>query len=288
MVQILKSVGIAVALAGATQVAFAQDKSGYSLSNPVPDHYLRDMTTDRPDTTESAFTIDAGRVQVETNLIGFTRSRPDEAGEVTDSLEFATMNVRVGLTHNTEINVIWQPHGVLRVRSVEAGGKLRESGVGGLDLRGKINLWGNDTFDIAGSAMALLPFITLPTDQNNGISPSDIEGGFIVPFALALPASFGLGVNGGVVWVRGHDGGYRPEYLATAAIAYEWNDQIGTYYEVSATFNTGNLGGDSAVLLGTGLTYAVNDNLQLDAGVNFGVTDSADRIASFVGVSRRF
>ena len=56
------------------------------------------MTTDRPDTTESPFTVDAGRVQVETNLLGFSRSRPDADGVVTDTYEFATTNIRIGLT----------------------------------------------------------------------------------------------------------------------------------------------------------------------------------------------
>jgi hypothetical protein len=276
------------ALVAGTQGSVAQDKSKYSLFDPTPDRFLRDMTTDRPDTTESPFTIDAGRVQVETNVFGYALSRPDVDGSVTDSFEIATTNIRVGLTHNTELNIVWQPHGVVDTRSLGIGGRVRESGVGGLDLRGKINFWGNDTFESVGSAMALLPFVTLPTDEDNGIGPADIEAGFIVPLALTLPSNAELGVNGGVVWVKGDDSSYRPEYLATAALAYEWNEYLGTYYEIAATFNTGDPRSDTAVVLGTGVTYALSDNLQLDAGINFGVTESADRINPFVGVSQRF
>ena len=36
------------------------------------------------------------------------------------------------------------------------------------------------------------------------------------------------------------------------------------------------------------MTYTVTENLQLDAGVNFGVTSAADRVNPFVGVSTRF
>jgi hypothetical protein len=250
---------------------------------------LRDMTTDRPDTTESPFTIDAGHVQVETNLAAYVRSRPDVDGAVTDTFEFATTNIRIGLTTNTEVNVVWQPYGSARTRSAGGAASQHASGIGGLDIRGKINLWGNDTFDNMGSALALLPFLTLPTDSDNGISPGQVEGGLIVPLALALPANFGLGLNGGVVWVKS-DGadGYHAEYLATASLAYEWNAKLGTYYEVAATFNTGDPRSDSVVLLGTGVTYAMSENLQLDAGVNFGVTDAADRINPFIGISRRF
>jgi hypothetical protein len=45
-------------------------------------------------------------------------------------------------------------------------------------LRGKINLWGNDTYGKPGSsALALLPFVVLPTDRHNGIGPELVEGG---------------------------------------------------------------------------------------------------------------
>ena len=57
---------LAVATAGSVMGA---DKSAYSILNPTPDRLLRDMTTDRPDTTESPFTVDAGRMQVETNVV---------------------------------------------------------------------------------------------------------------------------------------------------------------------------------------------------------------------------
>src|SRR5690606_6853586 len=68
----------AVLLAGpigpalATEASSPQDdKSFYTLANPTPDRLLRDLTTDRPDMTESPFTVDAGRVQTETNLFGY-------------------------------------------------------------------------------------------------------------------------------------------------------------------------------------------------------------------------
>lgn len=265
----------------------AADKSRYSLFDPTPDRQLREMTTDRPDTTESPFTVDAGHVQVETTLLGYARSRPDDDDAVTDSYEMATTNVRIGLTNETEINLVWQPYGTARTRQP---GVLttHDSGVGSFDIRGKINVWGNDTFAKTGSALALLPFITLPTDDDSGISPEFVEGGLIVPAAFTLPHNFGLGVNGGAVWGKDDDAsGYHTEYIATASLSYEWSSKLGTYYEIATTFHTEDPRGD-IVILATGVTYAVTDNLQLDAGINFGVTEAADRFNPFVGVSQRF
>jgi hypothetical protein len=279
-------IGIAamMAMPGTT---IADEKSRYSIFNPTPDRLLREMTTDRPDTTESPFTVDAGRIQIETGLFGYTRSRADIDGIVVDTYELATTNIRVGLTHNTEINIVWQPYGVVRGRHDDPALRFRDSGIGGLDLRVKVNLWGNDTPGKPGkTALALLPYVTLPTDRHNGISPDHVEGGLIVPFSIDLTDKFGLGINTGVAFSKDGDlSGYDTAYIATASLAYAWNDKFGTYHEIATEL--GGEGGD-VVILATGMTYAINDNVQLDAGVNFGVTSASDRINPFLGISTRF
>jgi hypothetical protein len=278
----------AALLLGAGGDAPADEKSRYWLFNPTPDRLLRELTTDRPDTTESPFTVDAGRIQVEANVLGYARSRPDQDGTATDGYEIGTTNIRIGLTSYAEFNLVWQPLGVVRTREVDPANAFRQSGIGGVDLRAKVNLWGNDTFEKTGSALALLPYVTLPTDRHNGISPEFVEGGLILPYAMKLPAKFGLGLNGGVAWIKSEVGaGYHAEYLASASLAYEWSEKLGTYYEVAARFNAHDPRGD-VVVLGSGLTVKLDKNLQLDAGVNVGVTSAADRINPFVGVSRRF
>jgi hypothetical protein len=286
-----RTVGAAGALLVTIGIAAASDqnKSQYTLFNPTPDRLLRDLTTDRPDTTESPFTVDAGRIQVETNLFGYTRSRPDVDGTVTDSYDFLITNVRIGLTHASEINVVFQPYGIVRTRPLDPVLATRSSGTGGVDIRAKFNLWGNDAFERPGAtAFAVLPFITLPTDRNNGISPDGVEGGLILPFAVKLSEKFGLGLNAGVHVVRNSDTPeHHAEYLTSASLSYEWTEEVSTYYEVAARFNTGNPLGDVAVLA-TGLTYKLNKNLQLDGGVRFGATRAADRFSPFVGVSARY
>ena len=134
-----------------------------------------------------------------------------------------------------EVDVVWQPYGVARSRHADPIASFRDSGVGGVDLRAKFNLWGNDTFDKPGStALGLLPFVTLPTNKSNGISPEHVEGGLIVPFAINLPHNFGLGLNVGTVFLR-DDGssGYHTEYLTSASLSYSWNDKLGSRSERS-------------------------------------------------------
>ncbi len=48
------------------------DKSGYNLFNPVPENLMRELSPDRPDETESPYTVDAGHYQLEMDFANFT------------------------------------------------------------------------------------------------------------------------------------------------------------------------------------------------------------------------
>ncbi|MES2694640.1 MAG: hypothetical protein V4773_14280, partial [Verrucomicrobiota bacterium] len=54
----------------------------------------RELTTDRPDTTETPFTIEPGKVQLETSVATWSRDRLD--GVRTTEWEIAPFNVRIG------------------------------------------------------------------------------------------------------------------------------------------------------------------------------------------------
>jgi hypothetical protein len=278
--------GIALLAAGAARAEPSDNKWQYTLFNPTPDRLLREFTTDRPDTTEGAFTVDAGHVQFETNVFGYSRSFPDK-GVVTRAYEIGTTNTRIGLTNNVELDLIYQPYGIVRTSGPSPSDNARFSGSGPLDIRTKINLWGNDSFEKPGStAFALLPFISLPTRRGNGISPDGVEGGLILPYAIKLTDKLDLGLNTGIHIVHNDDApGYHREYLASASFGYDWTDALGTYYEIAARFHTP-LG--EAVTFGTGVTYKLSKNFQIDAGINIGLTHAADRINPFVGISMRF
>jgi hypothetical protein len=109
-----------------------------------------------------------------------------------------------------------------------------------------------------------------------------------VPYAIKLSDKFGLGLNGGLAYLKEYaTQRYHPEVLASASLSYAWTENIGTYYEVAARFNTEDTRGDP-VVLGTGFTFKLAKNIQLDGGVNIGITRAADRINPFLGLSTRF
>jgi hypothetical protein len=96
----------------------ADQQNTYSLFNPTPEKLMRELMTDRPDNTESPFTVNPGHLQFETTLYGYARSYPDIASDVSDSGEFGTTNIRLGLTNSSEVNAIWQPYGSVQTRRI--------------------------------------------------------------------------------------------------------------------------------------------------------------------------
>ena len=82
-----------------SQAGSQHDKRGYNLLNPTPEALLREFATDRPDRTESPFTVDAGHLQVEIDLLNYTYDCANAHGahETLKALAIAPINFKVGL-----------------------------------------------------------------------------------------------------------------------------------------------------------------------------------------------
>lgn len=260
--------------------AAAEDKSGYSLFRPTPDAHLRDMSTDRPDKTESPYTVDAGRFQIEMDFVAYTRDRAD--GITTRTLDVVPFNFKVGLTNRTDLQIGYDTFG--RVRTKGAGLSEKDSGSGDVVVRLKHNIWGNDG---GPTALAVMPFVKLPAGTLSDLN-DDVEGGVIVPFAVDLGGGFDLGLMTEVDILRRESGsGYAPTFVNSAALGFEVTDQLGLFAEVFVERST-EKGAETVVTVGGGVTYAVTENLQLDTAVNVGATKAADDLNVIVGLSQRF
>src|SRR3954471_21712867 len=93
-----RSVAAIVLAAAVSSRAAGEDKSRYSLVNPTPREAMREMETDRPGTTESPITVDAGRFQAEFSFVDYTRDRTN--GMTTETLIALPSNLKVGLLNN--------------------------------------------------------------------------------------------------------------------------------------------------------------------------------------------
>lgn len=273
---------LAAALLAASP-AFSQttDKSRYSLASPTPPDQLRELSTDRPDKTESPYTVDAGHVQIELDFANYTRDR-DGGGDDDPLVETAGLvpfNLKLGLTNSTDLQLLIEPYVRRRIDDRET-----ESGFGDVTVRLKHNLWGNDG---GRTALALMPFATLPTGSER-IGGGTAAFGLIVPLAVGVSDRIGIGFMTQIDLVEdaGEDD-FEVRFINSATIAFDLTERLGVYAELFAERGTDRRA-RWAVTGDAGLTYALSDNVQLDGGVNVGLTDAADDLNLFIGLSRRF
>lgn len=287
----MKNIGTAsiVLLAGSAIGWAAEpgaDKSKYNLFNPTPRESMRELSTDRPDKTESPYTVDAGHFQIEADLVNYSYDAHNPARDhtITESLGIAPFNFKVGLRNNWDVQFVVPTYSAVRVRERRTGFRDTERGFGDFILRSKYNLWGNDG---GATAFALMPYVKFPTASGN-LGNCAYEGGLIAPLAVALPAGWGMGLMTQVDINEDGDGsGHHPEFVNTVTFARDIIGNLGGYVEFFSSVSTE----DDACWVGTvdfGLTYGVTEDIQLDAGVNIGVTRAADDWNPFLGISWRF
>ena len=258
------------------------DKSGYNLFNPTPDTLLREMATDRPDKTESAYSVDAGHYQIEMDLLSFTYDRSD--AETLEAWAIAPINLKVGVLNNVDLQLIAESYNIQRTTDRSTNSSTRLSGFGDLLLRCKTNLWGNDG---GPTALSVMPFVKLPTNQN-GLGNGAVEGGVIFPFAMELPADWGFGAQAEVDYIQ--DSGssdYHGEFINTVTVSHDIVGKLGGYVELFSNVST-EAGAKWIATFDFGFTYAITRDIQLDAGMNIGLTDAADDLNPFIGLSMRY
>jgi hypothetical protein len=256
------------------------------LFNPVPKESMRELSTDRPDKTESPYTVDAGHFQIEMDLANYSYDRFNEGRSDVraESLGIATANLKIGLCQRVDAQLVVPIYNYVRTDDRTTGTISKSSGFGDLVARAKFNFWGNDG---GTTAFAAMPFVKLPTNQD-GLGNKAWEGGVIFPLSIELPAGFGMGLMTEFDFNEdGTGSGYHPEFVNSITFSHSLFGKLGGYTEFFSAVSTES----GSAWIGTidlGLVYGFTDNIQLDAGINLGVTRSADDFNPFVGVTFRF
>lgn len=251
------------------------DKSSYTLFNPTPRELRREMSTDRPDATESPITVDAGHIQLEMSVVEFATER---SGTRVDSWSIAPVNFKVGVLNNVDVQFLFDPFLIERER-----GQPELSGVGDLTVRAKVNLIGNDGGEFAAGIM---PFVKIPTGGDE-VSNGAIEGGVIVPASLDLGEGLSLGLMLELDFVRDGNGGYDTVLVHSAVLGRDLWGNLSGFVEYVGVAGLQS-GSDYQAIVNAGVTYGLTPDVQLDGGIGVGLTDAAPDFAAFVGVSFRY
>lgn len=236
----------------------------------------RELSPDRPDTTESAITVEANRFQIESSLWSYSRDK-DANGSVHTWI-FGETNLKVGLAEDQDLQVVLRPW--IEERQRVAGMESASRGFGDVEVRWKRNLWGNDG---GASAMALMPFVALPSQT--AVSLGEWEGGLIVPVSMDLCEGLGMGFQVEVdrAWDEA-SGDHEWQLLHSAVLGIDLTDSTGLYLEYIGVAS----GGAYEATGSLGMTWASSENLQWDLGMTWGLNDAAEDLSIFQGFTWRF
>jgi len=263
------------------------DKSGYHLFKPTPKELMREMSTDRPDQTESPYTVDAGHFQIEWDLFNFARERntPGGGSEHSDTYTFGSTNFKMGLTNRIDLQFVFDTWQIQKSRDRDEDGlifKETRQGIGDLTTRLKINVFGNDGGKVA---LGVMPFIKFPTNQED-LGNNKVEAGVIIPVGVELPLGWGMGFMTEVDFLAEDDGDHYFDFVNTITFSHDIIGNLGGYIEFVGAVDT--LGTPWRGQVDAGMTYGIGDNIQIDWGVNVGVTRAADDVQPFFGLTVRF
>lgn len=258
----------------------ASGANAYNLFEPKPDDLLRELSTDRPDTTESPYTVDAGHYQVEWEMLSLGRDKTDGVRTETAT---SSINLKAGLTDAIDVQLVLEPY--THVRTSAAGDSDVSDGFNDTELRLKINAWGNDAGD---TAFAIMPFVRFPTHSSVFGADGKMEGGLILPLAFKLPGDWDAAAMLEFDAVRNEENdGYAMEALQSITFGHAIHGELGGFFEfVNIENNEGGIANEA--YFNAGLVYAVGNSGQLDAGFNAGLSDAAEDARYFVGLSWRY
>jgi len=186
--------------------------------------------------------------------------------------------------NNLDLQIIAETYNIQRTKDRDTNSSTRVSGFGDLLLRCKTNLWGNDR---GPSALSVMPFLKIPTNQHD-LGNGALEGGIIFPFAMELPADWGFGAQAELDWLQdSNSSDYHGEFINTATVSHDIAGKLAGYVELFSNVST-ERGANWIATFDFGFTYAITRDIQLDAGMNVGLTDAADDLNPFIGLSLRY
>lgn len=255
------------------------DKRKYHLFNRTPKSEMRAMHTDRPDVTETPFTVDAGHLQFELDLLNF-RQHPGRTQRQERDIYLINGLAKVGLTDRIDFEVefsVYQWH----FSRLEVGERpiIDRRGMGDLGLRAKINLIGNDTEDFG---LALMPAITLPM-RNSATENSIVPGGAII-WAKALPADFEIGGQlESYVLIDRTTTERLGEHWFTFEVGKDFGERWGTFVEYVGIFS---LASTAISTCNAGVIRMINENFHIDCAFHYGLTEAAHS-SVYIGFSLR-
>jgi hypothetical protein len=234
---------------------------------------------DRPGRGISPCTLEEGHIQLELGL--FDDSTQHRSGITADTDNAGSVLAKWGVNDRMDVEAglaLYQ-----RQRIEDASGSTTLRGVGDLFLHAKYNPLASD----GPFALVLAPFLKLPT-ASGGLSNGAVEGGLGLPMAYDLGGNWSLtmtpeadvqknasggGYHANLVNVVGLNKSFGPVSLGAEIWSGQTLDPAGTVSQYSFDLDA---------------AWLVDNDTQLDGGVNIGLNRATPDLEFYFGISRRF
>lgn len=255
-----------------------EQKKQFHLFYKTPDHLLREMHLDRPDITETPFTVDAGRFQFEFDAFNIYRQPLSSNRKRTDLL-FLNGIAKAGITDFMDLEVLFSVHQWQIPDFVEDKDNRVRRGFGDVGIRAKINLVGNSHENWG---IALMPSILLP-------SPERVSDGLYIPgltliWEKSLPNGFDIGGQFEYFSLLNRELRFQEsEYWATLVLGKDFAKKWSAFVEYLAIIPTQSPFENT---FNGGLIYKLNPNLYFDIGFNLALNANSHS-SLFTGFSFR-
>lgn len=281
----LITIAVFLATAFLSLVARAQnDTTGYRAANqrynlfhPVPKNKMKEMETDRPDVTESAYTVAPGHFQMESDLFRYVRNKNRDT--ISTAIGYNLGNYKLGLSERADMQLVVPTYVNNSIRERSTSKIIsRSAGLDHIILRFKYNLWG---YAGGKTALAALPFLSFPT---SAFAHNGVQGGIVFPFAWQLKEGLGFGSQAEMDIVKEDDNNYHVDFLYSATCSKSISSKVNVFAEGVASIST--YRNNTDVYANGGIIFSISENVNVDAGINYGVNRGADKIF-FTGFSFR-
>lgn len=210
---------------------------------------IPDLITDRPDKTESASVVPSGSFQIETGLEYMKEFTTP--GIESNSFSFASTLIRYGLLEKLELRL----GGNFLSQNYKSS--VTEENISGLSvfmLGAKYEFLNNHS---AIPDIALLIHFFFPAGAEE-FKPDKTEPQLILSVSKNIIENLDIGVNLGSQNISAADDWF---YFYTVAAGIGLTEKLGTFAEIYSELIAGS---EPFMLAGTGLTYLLLPNLQLD------------------------
>lgn len=236
---------------------------------------------DRPSKSTGPCIVPQNRWQIETGLVDWSR---DTSGRVTsDSVLWANTAIKYGVSSQMDVEMWVTPLETMSVHG--AGTRDRHSSFGDVIARVKYRL----TPDNAPVQIAVDPFVKIPT-ANHELGNGKIEGGLLVPVQVPIGKSpLTLSLDPELDLLADADGSGR--HAATQQVinlGLAASKRVNLSTEIWAMWDWDPAGTGRKVSWDVSAAYLPTNDLQLDAGANFGLNAQTPGTEVYGGVSVRF